>query len=226
MTATTAANMNVAPDRAAYWAVFRQMPLVLQAYAWFVCVAVVAWCAGMLLLLWPAANRAVLPYFSGMDLHYYAFTIYFAFSLPIRPRRRFLVFSLAALVSIGLWAGLFNMFLSLSDANLAQAASTNPHLRYEPLRAVISIVVPLFWIMMLLSPEVWRWSCGKDTVSRSRYAVLDLLYLVLVCAICTALSLGLIGHVRERVSAAKPRIRQWSLVGPAAFIPPHKLSHP
>jgi hypothetical protein len=176
------------------------MPLVLQAYAAFAVGAVVLWCAAFAVLLWPNANRHIAPYGGVNALSGYLFTLYFIFAIPVQPRR-WAVFVLAPLISVVLISGVTEMLRLLSDANVAHTAQTaNPFLQYAPLRPLFSIVVPLFWILMICSPQVWRWTRARDTDRQFQSSLLDLFYLIFVCALCISLAIGLTNYVHRRLT--------------------------
>jgi glucan phosphoethanolaminetransferase (alkaline phosphatase superfamily) len=183
---------------APYWASFRRMPLVLQAYAAFAVGAAVLWCLALAALLLPSVNRHIAPYGGVTSLSGYLFTLYFIFAIPTQPRR-WTVFALAPLVSIVLISGVTDMLRLLSDTNVAHTAqTTNPFLQYAPLRPVLNIVVPLFWILMICSPQVWRWARARETDRQFQSSLLDLFYLIFVCALCISLSIGLTNYVHRR----------------------------
>lgn len=188
--------------RDGYWASFRRMPLVLQAYAGFAVIACVVWLTSTGLLFLPGAARYLAPLNLGMALSAYIFTLYFAFSMPLQPHPRAMTLALVPMVSIALFSGIFDVARLRSDTLVAAIARANsPFMDFSPWRPVISIAMPLYWILLLLSPSVWRWNAAKNHGRGSQFALLDLFYLVLVIAICTGLSLALMAYVRGRLEA-------------------------
>ncbi|REK19411.1 MAG: hypothetical protein DWQ37_01025 [Planctomycetota bacterium] len=187
------------------------MPYVLQAYAAFVSFVLLAWIACLVSLGFPAIGNRLAPYGVVTSLNLYLFTVYSVFALPGRTQSRRMALSLAPLVSATMFSGLFDLYRMLAGGHAVYTAhTTNPYLQYAPMRAVICIAVPLFWVLMLLSPSVWRWVRQKDLKRRVHLSLLDLFYLMLVVAVCTALSLQLVSYARGRL--AVPNIRQYSTV--------------
>lgn len=72
---------------------------------------------------------------------------------------------------------------------------------YAPQRPIVTIVVPLAWLLLLLAPLVRMWIKNPHERSSSvtpQFTLVDLLYAIFVAAVCLALSIALIQEVKNR----------------------------
>lgn len=200
------ARVKAAADRPDLWAGFRKMPVVLQTYACFVLLMIGFWGLALAVGFWPAANHLIASW-TGATLFIWYLPTFNMLLIWINPtqnrRRRLIVGSLCGLLVGSLATGIIDTRDGLSDVRVTRAAQTaNPSFQYSPLRPVFYVVVPTFWILMLLSPQIWRWWSEKGDGPVS-VAIADLLYWVFVTAACTALSIALVGHARHRLDVGK-----------------------
>jgi hypothetical protein len=210
MNATAArSGLNVAAERPRFWASFRQIPAVLQAYACFTLLVSVCGLVAIVVLTW-SANGLTTPWTNTWSAVWYQMFLptFSILLMAINPtqnrRRRLIVGSLCGLLVGALLIGINDMRNALSsDGRVTLAAQTaDPALQYPPLRSVVYIVVPAFWILMLLSPQIWRWQSGKLD-GRVPVTLVDLFYWLFVAAACTALSISLVGFARNRLAVGQ-----------------------
>ncbi len=208
-TAAARSNLNVASDSPRFWRAFRQMPVVLQAYACFTLLAVITGGIVLSLLAW-SADGLTTPWTNswlilGYQMYLPTLNILLICINPTQNRRRRLILgSLCGLLVGALLIGISDMRDALSsDARLTLAAQTaDPALQYPPLRPVLYVVVPAFWILMLLSPQIWRWQTEKVD-GKVPVALIDLFYWLFVVAVCTSLSIALVGFARNRLEVGQ-----------------------
>jgi hypothetical protein len=92
----------------------------------------------------------------------------------------------------------------LDDTKVTLAAmSTNPSSQFHPIRPAIWITMPVFWLLMLLSPQVRRWSRTPPKDSPVPVSLVDLFYWVFAAALCTSLAIGLVGFARQRLDVGQ-----------------------
>jgi hypothetical protein len=227
MVAVTA-NVNT-ESQPGYWAAFRQMPIALQSYACFTLLVFISGGLALAALVW-SANGLTTPWTNSWLFVWYQ-TYLLTFSIlgmcinPVLNRwRKLILGSLCGLLVGALLIGISDMRDALSsDARVTLAAQTaDPALQYPPLRPVLYVVVPAFWILMLLSPQIWRWQSAKVD-GKVPFALVDLFYWLFVVAACTALSIALVGHARHRLDVgatyaeaiARMKASQQSISSPA-----------
>lgn len=205
MNATTAAaNANFSQERVRFWASFRQMPAVLQAYA---CFTLLVFLSGGLALaaLVRSAHGLTTPWTNSWSAVWHQMYLLTFSVLGMCPNpalnqwRKVIQGSLCGLLVGALLIGIGDMLSGLSAVRVTLAAqNAGPGFQYAPLRPVLYVVVPAFWILMLLSPQIWRWQTGKAPV-----ALVDLFYWVFVVAACMLLSIVLVGHARHRLEVGQ-----------------------
>jgi len=206
-TATVTANTNVSQERPRFWASFRQMPAVLQAYACFALLLMIVGGLALAIVLW-SANGLTTPWTHSWSAVWYQMYLLTLSSLciymnPAIRRRRLLLGSFCGLLVGALLIGISDMREGLSAVNVTLAAqNASSMFQYAPLRPVLYVVVPAFWILMLLSPQVWRWQTGKVD-GKVPVALVDLFYWLFVVAVCTSLSIALVRHAHHRLEVGQ-----------------------
>ncbi|MEX2112542.1 MAG: hypothetical protein WD845_05115 [Pirellulales bacterium] len=199
-------NTDAAPGK---FARFRVAPVFLQAYTVFVIVVSIL---SMTVFFAPPLNRAIVPYTGWNPGMIYMFTIFFSVTAAIGGQRgqRRVIYGIVLLLGLGIGIGLFDMALAWKNPSMLQASQTNPYLVYAAQRPIFTVVAPLAWLLLLLSPVMRKWIKGDadtDGVGPKQYqfALVDLLYVMMVVAVCFALSIALVGVVkRKQQSLAMP----------------------
>ncbi len=177
-----------------WFARFRQTPFILQSYVVFVIVASAL--ASTVFFAWPL-HRAIAPYLGG-NLMLYLFAIYPAIA---SASQRKLVYAVVPILLVAIGAGIIDLALAWKNPTMLQANPTNPYLEYATVRPVVTIVMPLAWMLLLCSPMMRKWireSNNPGTPSRHQFSLMDLLYVTMVAAICLALSLALVEIVKQK----------------------------
>lgn len=203
--ATATMNTNVAPERVRYWPAFRQMPVVLQAYAGISGISLVFVFLGLAAMFWPSAKRWMQPWSEPAFFNFYLLTISVMASLPTKHQmRKLLVGCLFLMLLMGLLMGIADTLELLSDVAVTMAAqTTQPSLKHHPVRPVFHVAVPAFWFLMLLSPQVRRWMRTPPEEGPVPFSLVDLFYCVFVAAVCTSLSIALVGFARHRLDVGQ-----------------------
>lgn len=143
---------------------FLAAPLELRMYTVFATAATVVG-YGLAFFGPKSLNRAIVPFTGWSAGSYYAFTLFFAFGLvfakklPQRPQLAGAIwrFAIIAILLLGIFAGYLNMRTSGGD-NFG-----NPYLRISPAQPVWTMIIPAFWIMMLLSPRINRFYKSQES---------------------------------------------------------------
>jgi hypothetical protein len=176
---------------------FKHAPLVLQAYIVFVIAAIAFSFAA--LFVRPLGN-AVLPIIGGTGGVNLGFTLYFAIVAALGQGR--MVLAVVALLALFALFGGWETVRHLAAPTATAVYSANSALRYHDLRPAFTVVLPVCWILLLLSPAMWRWMRRDQRVRAYQFSLSDLLYLMLVVCLGLAASLALASlmhRVGERV---------------------------
>jgi len=108
------------------------------------------------------------------------------------------------MLSLALMAGIADTLELLSDVTVTMAAqTTQPSLQHHPVRPVLHVVVPAFWFLMLLSPQVQCWMRTPPEEGPVPFTLVDIFYCVFVAAVCTSLSIALVGFARNRLEVGQ-----------------------
>ncbi len=180
---------------------FRRVPVILQAYAVF---AVVMTLVNFSVIFAPQFYRSISPYLGGLGM-IYMFTFFFVFAAIATPQHK-LLYAVVMLVGLGVLFGVVDLGRHLAmSAETLIAIKGNPYLAYAPLRPVVTIVVPLAWALLLVSPVMRKWinkasaeDCVKD---QFQFSLADLLYVMMVVGMSTAVSVALVGAVSRKQSS-------------------------
>ena len=134
------------------WFRFTRAPLILQAYVAFALVA----SAVFFSTFFPAVSAAVIPYMGWSGLSFYLFTLYFALAAILTPQRK-AVYGVVAILSVAVLFGAFETFQHIWGAGAGRPDFGNPYLTYHPSRPVFTIVFPVAWLSLLISPVMRKW---------------------------------------------------------------------
>ena len=135
------------------WFRFTQAPLILRAYVVFALVASGLSLSGFYA---PPLNAAIVPYTGWSSLGLYAFTLFFAIAAILTPQRK-QVYAVAALLGLFVLLGAFDTFRYTLGPAAGRPDSGNPYLTYHPYRPIFTIVLPAFWLLLLISPIMRKW---------------------------------------------------------------------
>ncbi len=130
---------------------FLAAPLELKCYAFFSAVITIF---SVLLIFLPKINRAIVPITGWLPALGYMFGIYFIYALiflkSMKANRIKFRTTLISFLIMHILFGLFNL-LSYNGNNFS-----NPYLTISKWQPVWTILIPLFWIVLLLSSRVTR----------------------------------------------------------------------
>ncbi len=143
---------------ASLWERFKHAPLILRAFTIY---AVGMSVLGLAPLFWRALSALITPY-TGWGLMNYWFIIFFAISTCINNQRK-QVFSLVGILIIIILHGVYEGWLNDFGQGIPRHAD-NPYLMYSPYRPLVTIAMPILWILLLLSPPMLRWIFQKPAV--------------------------------------------------------------
>jgi hypothetical protein len=190
-------NHAIAEPRPGYWARFRSAPIILQAYLVF---AIGAVALAMSVFYARPLHAAIIP-FTGGGMMLYAFTLYFAIS-AILTRQRKAVYAVVILVGLLVVTGVIELTSHLAGSDEVRQGFNNPYLTYSAYRPIVTVTLPTAWLLLLVSPSMRRWirnpSEENPAPGRRQASVMDLLYAMLVVAVCLATSLTLVRVVELR----------------------------
>ncbi len=187
----------------AFSARFRRIPVILQSYSVFAVVMTLA-NFSVFVRFAPQLYRSISPYLGGLGM-IYMFTFFFVFAAISTPQRK-LLYAVVMLIGLGVLFGVMDLgrHLAMSTETFV-AIKDNPYLAYAPLRPVVTIVVPLAWVLLLLSPVMRKWmnsaSVGNGVKDQYQFSLADLLYVMVVVGVSTALSVALVGAVSLKQSS-------------------------
>jgi hypothetical protein len=135
------------------WFRFTQAPLILRAYVVFALVASVLFFS---VFYAPPLNAAIIPYTGWSGLAFYMFTLFFAISAIITPQRK-LIYRVVALLGLAVLFGAFDTFWHTLGPEAGGPDFGNPYLIYHPYRPIFTIVLPAFWLLLLIFPIMRKW---------------------------------------------------------------------
>jgi hypothetical protein len=171
-------------------------PFVLQAYLVFVLVyATLSMAASLVRPL----GEVLIPYTGwrgGID---YLFTLYFAGATAATAQRK-LIYIVILLLGFFALGGVLEFNGHVVSPDPARMKPGNPALFFHELRPAVTIVLPLAWLCLLLSPSMRKWvkaAPGEDDRQGRQFSVADLLYLMLVVCVALAAGLALAGQMRK-----------------------------
>jgi hypothetical protein len=84
------------------------------------------------------------------------FTLFFAISPIITPQRK-LIYGVVALLGLAVLFGAFDTFRHTLGPEAGGPDFGNPYLIYHPYRPIFTIVLPAFWLLLLLFPIMRKW---------------------------------------------------------------------
>jgi hypothetical protein len=150
-------------DQESIGARFSAAPLELRMYAVFAAVVSVLGC-GLAAFGPKSLIEAIVPFTGWGAGTNYAFTLFFAFALIFAkkmPRRAGMIwrFAIIAILLISIFEGYQEM------KRPAASDFGNPYLRISPLRPVWTIIIPAFWMLMLLSSRMKKFLMSRDASS-------------------------------------------------------------
>jgi hypothetical protein len=132
---------------------FTQAPLILRAYVVFALVASALFFSGFYA---PPLNAAIIPYTGWAGLGLYMFTLFFAISAIITPQRK-MIYGVVLLLGLAVLFGAFDTFWHTLGPEAGRPDFNNPYLIYHPYRPIITIVLPAFWLLLLICPITRKW---------------------------------------------------------------------
>lgn len=135
------------------WRRVLQVPMVLRAYIAF---ALVASVIAMSPLYSPKFNAAIVPYCGWSGLTIYMFTIFFAVAAAQDGQRKS-VYAIVLLLAVGIVFGAIDTFWHTLGSRAARPHFDNPHLTYNPFRPLVTMALPTFWSLLLVSPHMKKW---------------------------------------------------------------------
>ena len=207
--ATAESTETVAARGTNWWVRLTRAPVILQAYIVFTLFAV---SFSMTASFVPPLGRIVVPYTGWTGGINYGFTLFFAVAAALVPQRR-MIYAVIALLGLFALFGCLEMIGHLVWLGPASQNFENPYLIYHGLRPAFDIVLPAFWIALLLSPSMRKWindPATPNAYAPRQFSLVDLLYLMLIVSLGLASMLMLASLVRrvneylEPVPAAAP----------------------
>jgi hypothetical protein len=181
--AITESTQTAARLATSWWTRCRRAPLVLQAYLVFtIAYALLSIAAAFVRPL----GNVITPFTGWTGGINYLFTLYFAAATAGTSQRK-LVYIVIGFLGFFALGGVFELAGHVVAPDPVRMKPGNSALYFHELRPVVTIVLPLAWIMLLLSPGMRKWiKAPPDDESRRRqFSIADLLYLTL--AVCLAL---------------------------------------
>jgi hypothetical protein len=151
-------DVSSAPDSPA--ARFSAAPLEIKMYAVFAALATILG-LGLLAFAPGFVRDSVVPITGwGPGLNY-AFTLFFAFALIFAkhiPRKTSIMwrFAIVAILFISIFSG----YQAFQRAGVHIYGA--PYVKMNPFQPVWTMVIPGFWIMMILSPRVKKYYLSRD----------------------------------------------------------------
>jgi hypothetical protein len=139
---------------------FAAAPLELKTFTVFA--AVVALLGNGLIAFGPKSlKEAIIPITGRAPGTNYMFTLFFACALIFAkriPRQSGIVwrFAIIAILAIGIFGGLQDMKRAGGND------FGNPYLTISPLRPLWTIIIPILWIVALLSPRINKFLASRD----------------------------------------------------------------
>jgi len=123
----------------------------------------------------------------------YLNTLFFAVAAPLIPQRK-LIYAFMPLLGLFALFGFIEIFGHLVRPNPVRVNSGNAYLVYHDFRPAFVVVLPVFWMAMLVSPSMRAWIRGTasdEEFGPYQVSLADLMYLVLIACIALASSLAL-----------------------------------
>lgn len=142
---------NKMPD--SVWTRFSQAPRILRAYVIFTISAAIINFAPFYS---QALNETLIPYLGWSGLTFYVFSIFFAVSATIvRPQQMKLIYILIVFLAL---AVLFGAIDTISHIATPSDNFNNPYLAYHQFRPLFTVLLPMIWLLLLISPPVRKWA--------------------------------------------------------------------
>ncbi len=145
--------------RGSSWSRFNRAPIILRAYIVF---AILASLLAMSPIFSSSLFAVIVPYAGWSGFTVYMSTLVIATKASLTRRRR--VYSVVSLLVLGV---VIEIIDTVRQSLVPFPDSGNPYLAYSPYRPFVTIVLPVMWMMLLMSPFMRKWINDPVTKSES-----------------------------------------------------------
>ena len=133
-------------------------PWILPAFLLF---SVIATVIASSVFYAPHFDELIVPFTGWSGLSIYMFTLMGVIMAMFTPYRK-AIYDIAGMLALIAVFGLFDTYDHTWGSRACREDYGNPYLMYHPLRPLINIVLPLFWMTLLISPAMKRWVKSGD----------------------------------------------------------------
>ncbi len=172
------------------WTRFKGAPLVLKAFIIYSLCAIVV---SMVLMFFVPASMFAVP----MSAFRYVVPLFLIHTALLRKETRRIVHILSFLLVVYAFSEMARVGSMQSISRLRPSAiGVGP--QYVALQAVLGVVMPIAWAMLLHSPSMRKWLSAKsETEERThQIALTDLFYFMVVACLASLASIAIVGMLK------------------------------